>query len=195
MIERLAEDAILTLADSLPDTVFLVDKAGKIRYANARCADSLGLSQAAIIGQTMIELVAPHDRDRTLREAGTVMAGNRRTGFENRYQHRDGSDVHFSWSARWLETHQPALRRGARRHRLAAAHLRPPDSRRLAECIEPCEQQVLMLLLTAASENQIAGRLGLTASTTQAHVAWVFTKLGVRGRMGPMSLCLRGMEA
>lgn len=171
MIERLAEDAILTLADSLPDTVFLVDKAGKIRYANARCADSLGLSQAAIIGQTMIELVAPHDRDRTLREAGTVMAGNRRTGFENRYQHRDGSDVHFSWSARWLETHQlrfgvahdvTALRQPTCDHLIPAA---------LLNVLEPCEQQVLMLLLTAASENQIAGRLGLTASTTQAHVA------------------------
>lgn len=194
MIERLAEDAILTLADSLPDTVFLVDKTGRIRYVNAQCAESLGLSQAAIIGQAMIELVAPRDRDRTLREAGEVMAGSRRTGFENRYQHRDGSDVHFSWSARWLEAHQlrfgvahdvTSLRQPTCDHLIPAA---------LLNVLEPCEQQVLMLLLTAASENQIAARLGLTASTTQAHVANVFAKLGVRGRMGLMSLCLRGME-
>ncbi|WP_193752549.1 PAS domain S-box protein [Cupriavidus sp. IDO] len=194
MIERLAEDAVLTLVDSLPDTAFLVDKAGKIKYVNAMCTGALGYSQSEIIGRSMIELVVPRDRDKTLKEAREVMAGHRRTGFENRYQHRDGSDIHLSWSARWLELHQlrlgiahdvTALRQPACDHLIPAA---------LLEALEPHEQKVLLLLLTAASENQIAGRLGLTASTTQAHITSIFRKLGVRGRMGLMSLCLRSLE-
>lgn len=194
MIERLAEDAVLTLVDSLPDTVFLVDKAGKIRYVNAMCTDTLGYSKADIIGRSMIELVVPRDRDKTLKEAREVMAGHMRVGFENRYQHRDGSDIHLSWSARWLELHQlrlgvahdvTALRQPACDHLISAA---------LLDVLEPYEQKVLLLLLTAASENQIARRLGLTASTTQAHITSIFRKLGVRGRMGLMSLCLRGLE-
>jgi len=195
MIERLAGNAVLALADSSPDMVFLVDRTGKIRYVNAVCNDTLGFSQADIIGQTMIELVVQRDRDKTLREAGAVMAGHKRSGFENRYQHRDGSDIHLSWSAHWLELHQlrlgvgrdvTALRQPACNHLIPAA---------LLDVLDPVEREVLLLLLTAASENQIAGRLGLTASATQARIASIFRKLGVRGRFGLMSLCLGSVEA
>nr|WP_315593470.1 PAS domain S-box protein [uncultured Cupriavidus sp.] len=190
MIEHLAEDAILTLADCSPDSVFLVDKLGKVRYANARCAETLGFAQSDLIGQTMIELVVPHDRARTIREAGEVLAGRDRVGFENRYQHRDGSDIHLSWSAQWLPLHQlrlgmardvTALRQPASDHLLPAA---------LLSALDPCEQKVLLLLLTAASENQIAQRLGLATSAMQACITSIFRKLGVRGRIGLMSLCL-----
>lgn len=194
MIEQLAEDAILTMADSLPETVFLVDKTGKIRYVNARCNDTLGFSQSDIIGQPVIELVVPRDRDKTIKEAREVLAGQQRMGFENRYQHRDGSDIHLSWSASWLALHQ--LRLGIARdvtalRQPACDHLIPPA---LLSALEPNEQQVLQLLLTAASENQIAKRLGLTASITQARVTSIFRKLGVRGRLGLMSLCLAGLD-
>jgi len=195
MIERLAENAVLTLANSLPDMVFLVDTTGKIRYVNAVCNDTLGFSQADVIGQTMIELVVPRDRDKTLREANVVMAGHKRAGFENRYQHRDGGDIHLSWSAHWLGRHQ--LRLGVARdvtalRQPACDHLIPAA---LLDMLDPVEQEVLLLLLTTASENQIAGRLGLTASATQARIASIFRKLGVRGRIGLTSLCLGSLEA
>lgn len=194
MIERLSEDAVLAFADRLPDTVFLVDKAGKIRYVNARCIDTLGFSQSDIIGRSVIELVVSRDRDKTLREAQKVLAGHQRVGFENRYQHRDGSDIHLSWSARWLELHQ--LRLGIARdvtdlRQPACDHLIPAA---LLDVLEPHEQKVLLLLLTAASESQIARRLGLTASATQAHVTSIFRKLDVRGRFALMSLCLGRLE-
>jgi PAS domain S-box-containing protein len=194
MIERLAEDAILTLADSLPDMVFLVDTTGKIRHVNAKCKDTLGFAQSDIIGQTMIELVVPRDCDKTLAEASVVMAGNRRSGFENRYQHRDGSDIHLSWSAHWLGRHQ--LRLGVARdvtalRQPACNHLIPAT---LLDLLDPVEQEVLLLLLTAASENQIAARVGLSAPTMHACIASIFRKLGVRGRFGLMSLCLSSLE-
>jgi len=194
MIERLAEEALLTLANSLPEMVFLVDKTGKIRYANAVCNDTLGLSQRDVIGQAMLELIVPRDRDRTISEATMVMAGNKRAGFENRYQHRDGSDIHLSWSAHWLGRHQ--LRLGVARdvtalRQPACNHLIPAA---LLDLLDPIEQEVLLLLLTTASENQIAGRLGLSAPTTRACIASVFHKLGVRGRIGLMSLCLGSIE-
>lgn len=194
MIEQLAEDALLKLADGLPDMVFLVDKAGKIRYVNAMCADTLGFAQSDIIGQPVIDLVVPRDRDKTRREAGQVLAGHRRVGFENRYQHRDGSDTYLSWSARWLEQHR--LRLGIARdvtalRQPACDHLIPAA---LLNTLEPDEQQVLLLLLTAAPEARIAMRLGLTASGMQARISSIFRKLGVRGRLGLMSLCLGQLD-
>ncbi|GJG94781.1 PAS domain S-box protein [Cupriavidus pauculus] len=194
-MDRATEDAILTLANGARDTVFLVDRGGVIRYVNGRCAETLGFAQSDVIGQPIIELVMPGDRDRTIREAAQVLSGQHRTGFENRYQHRDGRAIYLSWQANWLDTHQlrmgfardvTALRQPACEHLLAST---------LLDALDPMERDVLVLLLTTASETQIADRLGQSAATTQSHVRNVFRKLGVPGRLGLMSLCLRDLEA
>lgn len=123
-MEVLKEVSAITLADSLPDAVFMVDETGRIRYANAAWEEILGYRPSELVGQFMLELVAPDDRDRTQREAGRVQAGARRTGFENRYRHQLGNDVHLSWSARWNVEHR--LRIGVARNitalRTAGAH-------------------------------------------------------------------------
>jgi PAS domain S-box-containing protein len=196
MMDEIAEDAVITLADSLPDTVFLVDVVGKIRYVNAAGVATLGYAQADIIGQSMIELVVPVDRDKTRKEARHVLAGRKRVGFENRYRHGNGSDIHLSWSAGWLEPHR--LRIGVARDvtALRQSVLIPGGvavPMAMLKKLAPYEQRVLQLLLTDASEKQIADRLGLATSTTHSYVTGILRKLGVRGRIGLMSLCLRGM--
>jgi PAS domain S-box-containing protein len=190
----LSEDSIHALADAQPDAVFLVDKTGIIRYVNPRCHDSLGFAQSDLIGQTMLELVVQRDRDRTIKEASEVLAGHKRTGFENRYRHQDGSDIHFSWSARWLESHQ--LRLGTARdvtilRQPACAYLLPPD---LLGLLDPYEQEVFLLLLTSATEMQIARRLGVAADDMRRRVASVYRKLGVRGRLGLTSLGMSALQ-
>lgn len=54
----------------------------------------------------------------------------------------------------------------------------------------PRERDVLNLLLTEASEKEIADTLGLAVSTTHHYVTNVFRKFGVRGRAALMSLWL-----
>lgn len=196
MSERTSEEAVIALADSLPDTVFLVDAAGTIRYVNAFCEETLGYTQSDIIGRAVIELVVAEDRDKTRREASHVLAGQKRIGFENRYRHRSGSDIHLSWSASWLDTHR--LRIGAARditgtRQPVLAFGEVPVPAALLVALTAYEKTVLQLLLTDASERQIGERLGLSASATHAHITGVFRKLGVRGRLGLMSLCLRSL--
>ncbi|MEW5683346.1 MAG: helix-turn-helix transcriptional regulator [Pseudomonadota bacterium] len=53
--------------------------------------------------------------------------------------------------------------------------------------LTPTEQRVLQLLLTDASEKQIAHQLGLAESTTHQHVVAIFRKFGVRSRPALMS--------
>jgi len=55
------------------------------------------------------------------------------------------------------------------------------------------EHRVLGLLLTEASEKQIAEQLGLAASTVHQYVVTLFRKFGVRNRPGLMSLWLNGV--
>src|SRR3569833_3348999 len=89
--------------DLLLDTVFLVDDAGRIVYVSAACERIFGYTSDEMIGRALIDLVVPEDRQLTLEEAGQVMAGVPRIGFENRYLRKDGCRVHIMWSARWSE--------------------------------------------------------------------------------------------
>ncbi|MBY4897209.1 PAS domain S-box protein [Cupriavidus sp. AU9028] len=178
-------------ADHMLDAVFLVDTRGTIQYVSPATEGILGFSQRDMTGLAIMELVLPEDRDRTRAEAGHVMAGQRRFGFENRYLHKSGEAVHILWSAGWLEVER--LRVGVARDISA---LRRPASllargMALASApLAPHEQKVLQQLLTDASEKQIAQRLGLAVSTTHSYVTGIYRKFGVRSRAGLMSLWL-----
>ena len=194
MTTLLNEDGAIALADSLPDAVFLVDETGEIRYANTVCEEVLGYRQSDLVGQPMLELVVPADREETLHEANRVLAGKKRVGFENRYRHRNGADVHLSWSAQWHPAHQ--LRIGVARDVTAPRHgpvvlPQRPDHLNGLDALAPHERRVLNLLLTEAGEKQIAERLGLAVSTTHSYVTAIYRKFGVHGRAGLMSLWLR----
>lgn len=193
MTKSATEEAIVRFADSVPDAVFLVNEVGKIQYINTACVDTLGFPRGDIVDQAIMDLVVPADRQRTRAEAAKVLAGASRVGFENRYRHKDGSDVHFSWSASWLEPLR--LRIGVARN-TTALHARPIAGGELLPplellwCLAPYERRVLQLLLTEASEKQIAQRLELAVSTTHSYATGIYRKLGVKGRLGLMSLCI-----
>lgn len=92
--------------DLLLDTVFVVDMTGKIVYVSAACERLLGYRQEEMIGQHMLQFIAPEDRERTMLEAARVASGIPRIGFENRYVHKNGKRVHIMWSARFSEADQ-----------------------------------------------------------------------------------------
>lgn len=58
--------------------------------------------------------------------------------------------------------------------------------------LSPTQQQVLSLLLTDASEKQIAGLLAQSFHTTHTHVREIFRRFGVTGRAGLMAIWLMG---
>ena len=67
-------------------------------------------------------------------------------------------------------------------------------SRGLVEASSPFsmrERDVLKLLLTDASEKEVARHLGIGYRTAHQHAASIYAKLGVRGRMGLMAHWLR----
>lgn len=90
--------------DLLLDTVCVVDEAGRYVFVSASCERLFGYTPQELVGRSMIELVHPEDRERTLATAREVMAGRPQTHFENRYLRKDGRVVHIMWSARWSES-------------------------------------------------------------------------------------------
>lgn len=103
MVTIAHDDHLPSLVDLLLDAVFLVDPDGRIVYVSAACERMLGYTPQEMIGRELFDFLVPEDRERTAAEAGEVVAGRSRIGFENRYVHKDGRHVHLMWSARWSE--------------------------------------------------------------------------------------------
>jgi diguanylate cyclase (GGDEF)-like protein/PAS domain S-box-containing protein len=92
--------------DLLLDAVCAVDKQGRFVFVSAACERIFGYTPDELIGQPMIDLVHPADRQRTLDAAREIMGGDPKLNFENRYLRKDGGVVHILWSARWSEVDQ-----------------------------------------------------------------------------------------
>ncbi|MFL9883354.1 PAS domain S-box protein [Paraburkholderia agricolaris] len=191
MKSELIEDLVITAAEFSPDAIFLVSETGRIRHASSACEDIFGYTPGDFVDQFIIDFVVPADQDATRREAKEVLAGRKRVGFENRYRHKNGRDVYVTWSARWLEHEQ--LRVGVARD-VTELRRREAGPSALLSILAPYERKVVELLLTEATEKQIAERLGLAASTTHSYITGIFRKYGVRGRAGLMSLWLKHLS-
>lgn len=92
--------------DLMLDTVFIVDARGVILHVSAACERAFGYLPDEMVGRPLFDFIAPEDLARTREEARSVMAGEARIGFENRYVRKDGRRVHVMWSARWSEKDQ-----------------------------------------------------------------------------------------
>lgn len=92
--------------DLLLDAVCAVDAEGRFVFVSAACERIFGYTPEELIGQPMINLVHPADRERTLMAAREIMDGQPKPNFENRYLRKDGHVAHIMWSARWSEVDQ-----------------------------------------------------------------------------------------
>jgi PAS domain S-box-containing protein len=70
-----------------------------ITAINPAWTNLLGWSEGELLGRRFIDLVHPEDVTATLDEAGHLAEGRTTLRFENRYQHKDGSYRHLSWTA------------------------------------------------------------------------------------------------
>jgi len=95
--------ALVGFVDMLLDAICVVDVEGRYVYVSAASERIFGYRPDELVGRSMIDLVHPDDRERTLQEARHVIAGQPRVGFENRYIRKDGQVVHIMWSARWSQ--------------------------------------------------------------------------------------------
>src|SRR6266436_878303 len=94
------------LLNGAVDVICTVDADGRFVSINPACQQMWGYSQEELIGRKYIELVVAEDVARTNEASAKIMGGERATDFENRYLHKDGSQVHVMWTASWSENQQ-----------------------------------------------------------------------------------------
>ena len=89
------------ILDFLLDAVCVVNEDGIFLSADGAVERIFGYTVDEMIGQQMLDLVHPDDRDRTVQAVSRLMAGELQYEFENRYIRKDGTVVHLMWAARW----------------------------------------------------------------------------------------------
>lgn len=99
-----AKHNISQYLDVLLEAICVVNKEGVFVYVSSGCERIFGYTSDELVGQAMISLVHPDDRERTLQTAKEIMDGDCKIDFENRYIRKDGSVVDILWSAQWSAT-------------------------------------------------------------------------------------------
>lgn len=92
--------------DLMLDAVCVVDRSGRFVFVSAAFERIFGYAPVEVIGKPMVDFVFPEDRGKTLNTVETILAGELKPHFENRWVHKDGRIIHVLWSARWSEQHQ-----------------------------------------------------------------------------------------
>lgn len=98
--------ALSQYIDLLLDAICVVNSEGTFVFVSAGAERIFGYSPQEMIGRSMLDLLHPDDREKTLAAAAEIMAGQPKVDFENRYLRKDGEVVHILWSARWSASQQ-----------------------------------------------------------------------------------------
>jgi PAS domain S-box-containing protein len=79
------------------DMFCITDQNGRILKANQAFGETLGYTEKALVGQSLLDFVHPDDYDETLIAIKRHQQEDTTWSFENRYRHTDGTTVWLSW--------------------------------------------------------------------------------------------------
>ncbi|MFD1756587.1 ATP-binding protein [Rufibacter sediminis] len=89
------------MAELSLDLFCTLDADGFYTFASEACAGMLGYKAWELEGRHYTELLHPQDLTETQMALRVVSSGFRRRDLENRFIHKDGSEVRILWSAAW----------------------------------------------------------------------------------------------
>lgn len=98
--------SVADVMELMLDAVCVVDRDGRFVFVSAAFETMFGYAPHEVIGEPMVNMVYPEDREKTLGVAESVICGKILPRFENRWVRKDGKVVNVLWSARWSEEHQ-----------------------------------------------------------------------------------------
>ncbi|HEX3704272.1 MAG TPA: PAS domain S-box protein [Vicinamibacterales bacterium] len=81
------------------DMLCVLAFSGHFKRLNPAWERTLGFTREELMAKPFIDFVHPDDRERTLKQNGSVRAGGQAHSFENRYRCKDGSYRWLLWNA------------------------------------------------------------------------------------------------
>jgi len=89
------------ILNSTLDIICTLDKDGRFELVSESAEKILGYKPTELKGKPFIDFVFEQDKQHTLEGAASVYDGLAVSNFKNRYVHKNGSLVPFSWTAKW----------------------------------------------------------------------------------------------
>lgn len=99
---RAAESELQRIRDAALDLIAALAADGTFRTVNRACKPILGYEPDELVGRGCLDLVHPHDRERTGQMLAAAASGEPVTGFQNRWLRKDGEMVWLEWSGLFL---------------------------------------------------------------------------------------------
>ncbi|MVN21415.1 PAS domain-containing protein [Mucilaginibacter arboris] len=90
------------LYDNSLDVFCVFDVEGRFIRVSKAAKTILGYNEQELLGKNFLDFVHPDDLASTIAIGRDIKSGNKKTNFENRYIHKNGSVVPLIWSAQWL---------------------------------------------------------------------------------------------
>ena len=94
------------LIEHAVDVICSVDAEGRFVTVSPASKRVFGYGPNELIGRQFADFIVPDDVAKSNEAAARIIAGEAAIDFENRYLHKDGSEVHVMWSAAWSESDQ-----------------------------------------------------------------------------------------
>ncbi|WP_210465661.1 PAS domain-containing sensor histidine kinase [Rufibacter roseolus] len=85
--------------DSTADFICTFSLDGYLLHVNQACHSILGYTPSEMIGKHCTEFIHPEDVAKTADDAKEVIKNSSTLNFKNRYIHKNGSVIYFSWSS------------------------------------------------------------------------------------------------
>jgi PAS domain S-box-containing protein len=160
----------------------IVDDSGAVTWLNDAAAETFG----DLRGRSFLSVVAPEDEALARRQLDRQLAGVPVADFEIDVLTRDGRRQHAEVSAVLIE--------GGNRFQTifgVALTRRPRSAANSRARLTPRQREVLDLLGSGASTEQIAAQLHLSRETVRNHVRNVLRALGAHSRLEAVALAHR----
>ncbi|MDO1512605.1 PAS domain S-box protein [Maribacter confluentis] len=98
-----AKEEMQKILDASLDIICTIDEEGYFLSINKACQKIWGYEPKDLIGKQYLEFVHEKDKKLSSNEASAILEGEKVTGFENRYIHKNNTIVPMLWSANWDE--------------------------------------------------------------------------------------------
>ncbi len=99
-------DTFQKILDQSLDVICTIDKNGRFIWLNQASERMWGYSPDELTGIDFMSLVLEADRYVTRQVASAIVSGTDHTNFENRYIHKNGSEIPVVWSATWNKSEE-----------------------------------------------------------------------------------------
>lgn len=189
-----ADEAFWLLFERSRDAILLLDTERTIRELNTRAERMIGRRRQQLLGSSIVELLAPSNRERSAREWRRFLGDGEYTGHRELLR-GDGSEIPVEFAAVLATVDGRASAVYVMTTAASIGGEPRPAGTAGSGALTKREREVVTLIAMGLETPEIAAELHVAPTTVRAHVRNAMGKLGARTRAQLVALTLCADDA